>query len=150
MLKVKLFTEDAILPTRTHPSDAGLDLYATEDVSITYGAKQRINTHVGIALPEATVGLIQDRSSMGNNGVRVLGGVIDANYRGEIQVVLAYVAHPQASDGSFALGYDRVEIKRGDKIAQLIIVPVFTPEVVEVFSFEDTDRGDKGFGSSGR
>lgn len=150
-LKVKCFTEDAILPTRAHDSDAGLDFYSPVDILLPYGKRIKINTHIGIALEEKTVGLFQDRSSMGNSGVRVLGGVIDANYRGEIHIILAYVAGYH--DGSAFAEYDGnswIEIKRGDKIAQMIITPIYTPVVVEVSEFETTDRNDNGFGSSGR
>lgn len=105
---------------------------------------------IGVALPEGTVGLLFDRSSMGDKGIRTLGGVVDANYRGEISVILAYVAGTRLEDGSIPLGEDYVDIKRGDKIAQFIITAAYTPEVLEVAEFETTDRGSKGFGSSGR
>ena len=145
-LRVKRFTKDAVLPTRTHLTDAGLDFYSPEDIIIPFGKRVRVNTHIGIALELGTVGLIQDRSSMGNAGVRVLGGVIDANYRGEIQIILAYVAK--------AAGMEKFDthviIERGDKIAQMIIMPVYTPELEIVDDLDETDRGNKGFGSSGR
>lgn len=150
-MRIKRFTEDAILPTRTHPTDAGLDFYAPEDVVITAGGRVKINTHVGVALPEGTVGLILDRSSMGSIGVKTFGGVIDQNYRGEIQIVLGQISRSLEPDGSYTIAsYDPVHIMRGDKIAQMIIVPVFTPELEEVSEFETTDRNDNGFGSSGR
>lgn len=145
-MDVKRFTDDAILPTRSHPTDAGLDFYSTENYTLSYGSRVKINTHVGVRLPEGTVGLIQDRSSMGNAGIRVLGGVIDANYRGEIQIILAYVAKE--------VGWEKypttVNIERGDKIAQMVIVPILTPAIQEVIEFETTDRNDSGFGSTGR
>lgn len=143
-LRVKRFTEDAILPTRAHPNDAGLDFYTPHPILIPFGYRVRINTHIGVALFDGTVGLIQDRSSMGNKGVRVLGGVIDAKYRGEIQIILAYVAKEENDN------LDYVVIHTGDKIAQMIITAAYTPNIVEVTEFEDTDRGIKGFGSSGR
>lgn len=149
-LKIKRFTEDAILPTRTHPTDAGLDLYSPIDIHLGYGARVKINIHIGITLFEGTVGLILDRSSMGNQGVKVLGGVIDANYRGEIQVILAYVAKQRSPDDRISSDDEFVEIKRGDKIAQLIITAAYTPEILEVQELDMTDRNDKGFGSSGR
>jgi dUTP pyrophosphatase len=149
-LKVKLFTDDAILPTRKYPTDAGLDLYSPVDIDVTYGARVKINLHVGVALFEGTVGLILDRSSMADKGIRTLGGVIDANYRGEISVILAYVADELLPDGSIPMNTDTVSIKRGDKIAQMIITAAYTPEVLKVTEFESTDRGTNGFGSSGR
>lgn len=83
---------------------------------------------------------------MGNSGIRVLGGVIDANYRGEIQVILAYVA----KEAGWEKYPSHVVIKRGDKIAQMVITPIHTPEIEEVEALDETDRGTKGFGSSGR
>lgn len=138
-LRVKRFNPNVKLPTRTHESDAGLDLYAPEDITIPFGRRVKVPSGIGVALAEGTVGLLFDRSSTGALGTRVLGGVIDASYRGEIGIVIANVANPEG-----------IEFKAGDKIMQLLIVPVFTPEVLEVNDFEDTDRGAKGFGSSGR
>lgn len=138
-LRIKKFTEDAILPTRTHPTDAGLDLYSPIDATIHAFDFVKIDLGIGIALFEGTVGLILDRSSMGSKGIGHLAGVIDANYRGSIQVILTNTFRPSV-----------YEIKRGDKIAQLIITAAYTPEVLEVEEFESTDRGTKGFGSSGR
>lgn len=149
-LRVKRFTNTAILPTRAHDNDAGLDLYSPEDATIHFGSRVKINLHIGVAIPEGYVGLILDRSSMGNKGVRTLGGVIDAGYRGEVQAILAYVADERLQDGSISLGFQSVDVRRGDKIAQMIIVPVLTPAVVEVDEFETTTRNDSGFGSTGR
>ena len=138
-LRIKRFTEDAILPTRTHPTDAGLDLYSPIDATIQAFDFVKIDLGIGIALFEGTVGLIFDRSSLGSKGIGHLAGVIDANYRGSIQVILTNAFDP-----------GKYEIKRGDKIAQLIITAAYTPEVLEVEELETTDRGTKGFGSSGR
>lgn len=145
-LRVKRFNTDGIYPTRTNPTDAGLDFYSPVNIYIPLGKRIKINTHIGVALAPGTVGLILDRSSMGNAGVRTLGGVIDANYRGEIQIILAYVATLE-NRKSFD---SHIIIERGDKIAQMIITTVYTPELLIVEEFEATDRGTKGFGSSGR
>jgi dUTP diphosphatase len=152
-LKIKKFKDNAILPTRAYPTDAGLDFYSPVDISIPYGKRVRINTHIGIALFEGTVGLILDRSSIANQGIRNLGGVIDANYRGEIHIILAYVATDH--DGTDIATYSDwvtpwIQIKRGDKIAQMIITAAYTPEILEVKELDITDRGVAGFGSSGR
>ena len=138
-LRIKRFNPDVKLPTRTHETDAGLDLYAPVDFIIPLNRKVRIPSGIGIALDQGYVGLIFDRSSTGAAGVRTLGGVIDANYRGEIGIVLANVAEPEG-----------LRFNKGDKIAQLIITNAYTPAVEEVDEFETTDRGDKGFGSPGR
>lgn len=147
-LTVKRFTPDAILPVRAHPTDAGLDLFSPIDATIEVWGFVKIDLGIGIALPEGKVGLIFDRSSMASNGISAapddsainkLGGVIDANYRGSISVVLAN-----------AVGEFDYDIKKGDKIAQLLIVDAYTPVIVEVDEFETTDRNDGGFGSTGR
>lgn len=143
-LRTKKFRQDAILPTRANPTDAGLDLYALDYEVLQYGTRVTLRTGIGIALSPGTVGLIKDRSSMSNKGVHALGGVIDANYRGEIQVTLAVIA--DSADYSDA----DVIIHPGDKIAQLVIVAIYTPEVFEVEELETTDRNTNGFGSTGR
>lgn len=138
-LRIKRFSQQIPLPTRTYPSDAGLDFYSPGDYFIPHGSHILIPSGIGIALQIGTVGLFLDRSSIGSKGIKTLGGVIDANYRGEIFIGLANIAC-----------YDGFEIKRGDKIAQMIIVPIYTPQIEEVDIFEETDRAHRGFGSSGR
>jgi len=138
-LWIKRFTDNAILPTRAYPTDAGLDLYSPYDAYIWQQDMVKIDIGIGIALSKGTVGLILDRSSIASKGIRTLGGVIDASYRGSISVILANVS-----------SNENYEIKRGDKIAQLIITTAYTPQVMEVDDFEITDRGVNGFGSSGR
>ncbi len=140
-LKIKKLKSDALLPVRANPTDAGLDLYALHDQNIAWSTSAKIETGIAIALPKGTVGLIFDRSSLGIKGVSRLAGVIDQAYRGEIIVALSNTASKNR---------ETIEIKRGDKIAQLLIVPILTPEVIEVDELDQTDRGIKGFGSSGR
>ena len=121
-----------------HYSDAGHDLESVEDVVVP--AKEfapMIHTGVRVSIPTGYFGLVKERSSMAAKGIFVMGGVIDSGYTGEILVNLANVS-----------GYDYV-IKAGDRIAQLIILPcsaVFELGDVE----EDTERGVRGFGSTGR
>lgn len=137
-MKVKKLRENAILPTRAHATDAGLDLYTTEDVTIQRGFPAKISTGIAIALPENTVGLILDKSSLGSQGLKVMGGVIDQNYRGDIVVCLSNLS-PNV------LAY----LSAGVKIAQLLVVPILRPEIEEVDDLDATDRGDGGFGSTG-
>lgn len=144
LLKTKKLTETARLPTRAHPTDAGLDLYADEDAELTYGDIAVISTGIAIELPHGTVGLILDRSSMGKKGIKVFGGVIDSNYRGELLVGLG-----RATSSMEAI-LEMVEIQKGDKIAQLVIVPIILATAYEVNELTETDRGEKRFGSSGR
>jgi dUTP pyrophosphatase len=137
-LPIKKVSPDAVLPTRAHHDDAGLDLYGLEDVTLEPRQGRMARTGIAIALPPRHVGLIADRSSMAKKGIKTAGGVIDAGYRGEIQVVL------------WNISSEPVHLKAGERIAQLLILPVATPAVAEVQSLDDTARGEKGFGSSGK
>ncbi|HAR41556.1 MAG TPA: dUTP diphosphatase [Bdellovibrionales bacterium] len=128
----------AVLPTRAHPDDAGLDLYSLEDVKITARGGTMARTGVAIALPTHHVGLIADRSSLAKKGLKTAGGVIDAGYRGEVQIVL------------WNLSSEDIWLKQGERIAQLLILPIATPAVKEVASLDSTRRGEKGFGSTGK
>lgn len=142
-LQVKLLSHDAIAPTRAHSSDAGLDLYAAEDIIIPLGNTRVINTEVAVALPLGTVGKIEDRSSLAAKGLRTGGGVVDSSYRGPIKVVLHNISNVQ--DNSF--GY---RIHKGDKIAQLLVYQVDLPTVQVVTELDETKRGESGFGSTGK
>ncbi|MEO7161709.1 MAG: dUTP diphosphatase [Bdellovibrionia bacterium] len=136
-LKILRVNADAVLPTRAHPDDAGLDLYGLEDVFLEAGQGKVAKTGIALALPKGHVGLITDRSSLAKKGITTAGGVIDAGYRGEIQVVLWNISPTP------------VQLKRGERIAQLLILPIATPVVAEVASLDETQRGLGGFGSTG-
>lgn len=143
-LKVKRLTPKAKLPTKAHNTDAGLDLYA--DLSVRHGGvasttiypdiPQKIATGIAISIPDGYCGVIKDRSSMASRGITISGGVIDSSYRGEVMVLLT--ANP------------RTEIQHGDKIAQMLILPVPIVEIVEVDALNETTRGEGGFGSTGQ
>lgn len=138
-MKVFKLSKDAKVPVRANKTDAGLDLYAAETVEIKAGKGEMIGTKLVIAIPTGTTGMICDRSSMGVKGFKVHGGIID-EYRGEVKVVLWNHS-----------GTDQT-INQGDKIAQLLIVPLLFPDPEEVPSFDDlppTTRGSNGFGSTG-
>ncbi len=137
-VKIRRVSADAVLPTRAHPDDAGLDLYNLEDILLESGQGKVAKTGIALALPSGHVGLVADRSSLGKRGIKTAGGVIDAGYRGEIHIVL------------WNISPEPVQLKRGERIAQLLILPVATPAVLEVESLDETDRGLKGFGSTGR
>ena len=144
MLRVKRLEAGARLPEVAHPGeDLGYDVFALEGVQL--GARQTVKVRTGIAVeardPEtgAPLGLlVRDRSSMAARGIATTGGVIDSGYRGEILIVMTN------------LGDAAVELKAGEKIAQMVPVPVLTGPVEEVESLEDSVRAAKGFGSSGR
>lgn len=128
----------AKMPTRAHTWDAGLDLYAMEDGYIRCGHHRTFDTGTHIAIPEGYVGLVKSKSGlMVNHGIKT-DGTIDAHYTGPIKVCL------------FNHGGSKYEVKAGDKIAQLVIVPCLLPELELVDSLEETDRGENGFGSTGR
>lgn len=131
-------SQEATLPTRAHPDDAGLDLYNLEDILLEAGEGKVARTGIALALPPQHVGLVADRSSLAKKGIKTAGGIIDAGYRGEIHIVLWNIS------GS------PVHLKKGERIAQLLIIPIATPAVTEVTTLDDTSRGTKGFGSTGK
>lgn len=139
ILKVKKVDSGAKLPTRATMGDAGLDLYSVEEIAIQPGDRLVVKTGIAMEIPFGCVGLVWDKSGLAaKKGIKTMGGVIDAGYRGEIQVVLAN------------LGNEPHAIAVGDKIAQLLIQKVELPEISETAELSDSERGDGGFGSSGK
>jgi dTMP kinase len=136
-LLVERVQVDAKLPSKANSSDAGFDLFANEDYSIEIYGQALIKTGIKIAIPEGHVGLIWDKSGLANLGYTTLGGVIDESYRGEIKVIFKNLSE------------DIVHIKKGQKIAQLLIQKISHPEIIESKLDKNTERSDKGFGSSG-
>jgi len=136
-LKVLRVSSEAVLPTRAHADDAGLDLYNLEDVLLEPGQGKVAKTGIAMALPVGHVGLVADRSSLAKKGIKTAGGIIDAGYRGEIHIVF------------WNISKECVQLKRGERIAQLLIIPIVTPAVVEVDTLDETTRGINGFGSTG-
>ena len=131
----------AFAPTKAHEADGGYDLYAPADATVYNVRGTIINTGVHIEIPKGYVGLIKSRSGLNVRQNIICEGVIDSGYTGSIAVKLRLQANNV---------YDRVVINRGDRIAQLVLLPVFTPDLEEVDELEETERGDGGFGSSGR
>lgn len=129
---------EAKLPNRAHPGDAGLDLFALNDGVLAPHEPAKLRTGIAMAIPEGHVGLICDRSSMGAKGVRTLGGVVDSGYRGEVQVLLINLRN------------EPLTVRAGDKIAQMLVLPVNLAQVEEAKSLDNTQRGAGGFGSTGR
>ncbi len=147
LLKTKLLKENAKLPVRAHQYDAGLDLFSTADYTIPYGSIIEVSTGIAVEIPPGTVGLVLDKSGLGAKGIKVFGGVIDAEYRGEVIVVVARAALP---DGVLHLTREStIHIKAGDKIAQLVLLPILLPIPYQVDELTDTARGVNGFGSTG-
>jgi dUTP pyrophosphatase len=139
-IKILKLNEAAILPQYAHPNDAGLDLYSIEDQEILPGESKLIHTGISIELSPGTEAQIRPRSGLAlKHQITVLNtpGTIDADYRGEIGVIL--INH----------GKTTFNINKGMKIAQLVIAPVIHAEIEEVQQLNSTIRGDNGFGSSG-
>ena len=140
-LNIQRLHADAVLPTRAHENDAGLDLYAAEQVGIPVLGRNLVGTGIAVAIPPGHVGYITPRSGLAHsNGITVLNapGTVDSGYTGEIRVNL--INHGQAP----------YVITPGQRIAQLVINPIITPPVEEVTELPDTARGTNGHGSSGK
>jgi dUTP pyrophosphatase len=141
-LRVTKLVDGATLPSRAHPGDAGLDLYACEAAHIGPGERWSVGTGVAVEIPDAHAGLVLPRSGLArDHGISLVNspGLIDSGYRGELRVLL--------------LNNDPAETFRvtvGDRIAQLLITPIGLAEPVEAAALADSTRGDGGFGSSGR
>ena len=157
-LKVKLMDE-APLPCHAKPGDAGMDLTSRETVTLAPGETQTVGTGVAVEIPEGYVGLVFPRSGLGSKGVNLSNcvGVIDSGYRGEIKAPLhnnrRAVKLLDIDLGSFGRLYasdGNMTVERGDRVAQLVVVPFATCECVEVDELSDSDRSDDGFGSTGR
>ena len=134
----KLLRPNAQLPTRANPGDAGYDLAAVEGVAIPPRGKAVVPTGVAIAIPEDTYARVAPRSGLAaKHSIHVGAGVVDSGYRGEIKVVL------------FNLSDTEFVVSAGDRIAQIIVTRIATPDVFEVDSLPESVRGEAGFGSSG-
>ena len=140
-LKVRRLDGRARLPTRAYPGDAGLDLYALQNGVLEPGERASIRTGIAVEIPDGEAGLVLPRSGLAaRHGIALVNapGLIDAGYRGEIRVLLLNTDR----DAAFMIG-------AGDRIAQLVLVRVQTPAVVEVEELEVSERGAGGFGSTG-
>lgn len=137
-LAIKKLHPDAIVPSYAHPGDAGMDLFSVIEATLQPGERQAIPTGIAMHLAEGTVGLVWDKSGRAlKEGLKTMAGVIDAGYRGEVQIVIVN------------LGQEPLIIEKHQKIAQLLIQPVLSPTIQEVESLEDSSRGEGGFGSTG-
>ena len=125
--------DDAIIPTRAYKRSAGLDLYSSIDVNIEIGSIKKINTGICISFPENSYGSIRDKSSLAAKGLLTLGEVIDNDYIGEIIVIMASLIEP-------------IKIKKGQKIAQLVVSNIMYPKIKKVKFLKDTERNNKEFG----
>ena len=139
-VRFKRLCPDAVLPAYAHPGDAGMDLRSVDDLEIAPGARALVHTGLVMVLPPGWEAQVRPRSGLAlKHGVTVLNtpGTIDAGYRGEVGVILA-----NFGDAPFA-------VKKGDRIAQVVVAPVTTAAIEETDVVDDTDRGGSGFGSTG-
>jgi dUTP pyrophosphatase len=141
-LPVTKLNPSAVIPTRAHPGDAGLDLYSIEGAHIGPGERWSLGTGIAVEIPEGHAGLVLPRSGLAReHGIALVNspGLIDAGYRGEVRVLLLNTDPAET-----------VRIEAGARIAQLVVAPIALAEPVEVAELSDSARGDGGFGSTGR
>lgn len=138
-LQVQLLHPDATLPSFAHADDAGMDLFSIEEITIAPGERAQIQTGIAFAIPKGYVGLVWDKGGVSHKrGLKTLGGVFDAGYRGDLTIGLFNTSDtPQ----TFAVG---------DKIGQILIQEIIQPELVVVDQLEDAVRGTDRFGSTGK
>ena len=137
-LKVKKLVPEAKMPTKGYPGDAGIDFYALERVTFAPGAQERVRTGVALEIPEGHVGLVWDKSSISfNNHLKVMGGVIDAGFRGEFVASLVN------------MGSEPQTIEAGQKFTQMLIQRFEECDIVETDTLSDTVRGAGREGSTG-
>jgi dUTP pyrophosphatase len=136
-IRVKQTRDYGYMPRYAHPGDAGLDLCAVGKHRVPPLGTVRIPTGIAVAIPEGYQGEVRPRSGLSSKGIHVILGTIDSGYRGEIEVVLFN------STGDF------YNVRWGDRIAQLVIMPVVQANFVEVRELDETERGADGFGSTG-
>lgn len=137
-IKFKKLRPDAKAPLQAHNGDAGFDLFSIENVVIRSGGRFAVSTGIAVMIPFGFVGLIWDKSGRAlNDGLKTMAGVVDSGYRGEVRVVI------------FNAGENEVEIKNGEKIAQMLIQRAEEADFEEVENLDETGRGEGGFGSTG-
>lgn len=138
-LKIKKTHPEAKLPQYATVGDAGMDLFALEETILKPGQFLGVSTGVAFEIPNGYVGLVWDKSSLSiMNGLKTLGGVIDAGYRGEVKV------------GMINLSDKEYKIEKGHKVAQMLLQKIEHPTIVEVAELSETERGKGGFGSTGK
>lgn len=163
-LRIKLLSENATIPTRNNPTDSGLDLYAAEDIIIEPGTTVIIKTDVAIELEPGYEAQVRPRSGVtAKTNLRVQIGTLDADYRGNIGIIVDNIAAPLNEHDTYLCAIDGTAyqisdcpydvnsylVRKGDKLAQLVVMPIELPSVEVVEELNDTARGNRGFGSSG-
>lgn len=164
-LRYKKLHPDAKFPVKAHDTDLGYDLFALEDTVLYPGVVTKVRTGIALGFPKGFGGIIKDRSSIATKlEVFTVAGVIDSDYTGEIIIAFFNPGRVKIKSSDYS-GYDghfpdepvepQIEydepllINKGDKIAQLVLIPTITFPMQEVDSLEETQRGSNGFGSTG-
>ena len=152
-IKYQKLSDFAICPSKNTKADAGYDLYSTEPALIRPMERRLISTGISIEIPEGYYGRIAPRSGLAvRKGLDVMAGVIDSGYRGEIKVLLVNL-NSDSTKGTayenFFGSFGKVEIKQGDRIAQIVIEKCYSAKWTEVEELSDSERDEGGFGSSG-
>ncbi|OGY44184.1 MAG: hypothetical protein A3J62_02330 [Candidatus Buchananbacteria bacterium RIFCSPHIGHO2_02_FULL_38_8] len=138
-VKIKKLKEGITIPSYAHPGDAGLDLYSLDDYELKPGERKIFDLGFALEIPSGYVAIVKDKSGLPKNGgVHTMGGVFDSGYRGEYNVNLINLSNQS------------YKINQGDKIAQLVILPVARAKLEETDELNETSRGEGRFGSTGR
>ena len=135
---VTLMSDLATMPDKATEQAAGFDLYSARKIKIEAGQRDIVDTDIIIQLPKGTYGKIESRSSVALKGIDVMAGCIDSDFRGKIKILLANNSKNQFT------------IDIGDKVAQLVVLPLAGRKIIKTEVIDDTERGEKGFGSSGK
>lgn len=138
-ISVKRISENAKIPCYAHEGDAGMDIFSSTDIIIEPMHRTAVPTGLEIEIPDGYAGLVWDKSGMAlKEGLKTMAGVIDSSYRGELRVVVVNLSSRD------------IEIKKGEKIAQMLLQPITTAKIKEVKNLTETKRGKNGFGSTGK
>ncbi|MCF7872277.1 dUTP diphosphatase [Candidatus Woesearchaeota archaeon] len=138
-IQIKKLTNEAIIPRYVRENDAAMDIHSIESYILKPGERKAFKTGISIAFPPGNVIVVKDRSGLAAKyGITTLAGVIDSDYRGEYLVVLLNTSE------------ETIKIEKGERIAQLLMLPIVRPEIEEVKELTASKRGESGFGSSGK
>lgn len=136
-IKIKRLTPSAKIPKSPRKEDAGMDIFSDEELTIKPNHRALVKTGISMEFPIGYVALVWDKSGIAKKGLTKVGGVIDSGYRGEYKIMLHNISS------------ESYQIKKGEKIAQILIQPVVRPVIEEVEELSFSDRGENGFGSTG-
>ena len=137
-IKIKKLQPDAIIPSYAHPGDVGMDLYSREDYTIEPNTGHLFDIGIAMEFDEGYGAIVMDKGSVAKASVGTLGGVFDAGYRGTYMIHL------------FNHGKEPFAVQKGQKIAQIVVLPVMIPTLTEVDELNDSARGEGRFGSTGK